>query len=256
MTATTNHPEALKDLLYKMADDQLIYGHRNSEWTGIGPTLEEDISFSSIAQDKVGHAYNLYRLLEELGEGDPDITAFQRPAASYKCCQLVEYPSDDYAFSLMRHFMMDHAEYIRVEMLNESQYEPLQKLSKKLRGEVKYHLFHANTLVKQLGNGSEESKIRMQQALDKAFPLGLGIFEPGDYEEELAKAGIFKGEAVLREQWLEAIQAPIETAGLTMPDPDKARPAFGGRSGQHTKHLLPLLNEMTEVQQINPKAQW
>lgn len=255
MTATAN-PEALKALLYKMADDQLIYGHRNSEWTGIGPTLEEDISFSSVAQDKVGHAYNLYRILEELGEGDPDRVAFQRKAHEYRCAHLTEYPAEGYDFSLMRHFLMDHAEFLRIEMLTESTYEPLANLAKKLRGEVKYHLFHANILLKQLGNGTEESRIRMQQALNNTFPLALGLFEPSDYEEVLAKEGLFGGEAALQQRWLEAIEPPIKSASLQTPDPDTQTPAYGGRKGYHTEHLQPLLNEMTEVLQIDPNAEW
>jgi ring-1,2-phenylacetyl-CoA epoxidase subunit PaaC len=255
MTATPN-PEALKALLYKMADDQLIYGHRNSEWTGIGPTLEEDISFSSVAQDKVGHAYNMYRLLEQLGEGDPDHVAFQRKAHEYRCSHFVEHPAEGYEFSLIRHFLMDHAEYLRIDMLTGSTYEPLANLAKKLRGEVKYHLFHANTLIKQLGNGSEESNLRLRHALDTAFPLALGLFEPSEYEKTLKEQGIFQGESVLREKWLDQVQEPLNNGNLTMPDPDSVEPAFGGRQGQHTEHLQPLLNEMTEVLQIDPNAEW
>jgi ring-1,2-phenylacetyl-CoA epoxidase subunit PaaC len=74
---------ALKDLLYRMADDALIIGHRHSEWTGLGPILEEDIAFSSIAQDKLGHAYALYQLLHELGEPEPDHAAFLRDAPQF-----------------------------------------------------------------------------------------------------------------------------------------------------------------------------
>lgn len=255
MTAIVN-PEALKALLYKMADDQLIYGHRNSEWTGIGPTLEEDISFSSVAQDKVGHAYNLYRILEDLGEGDPDRVAFQRKAHEYRCSQFTEYPAGEYDFGLIRHFLMDHAEFLRIEMLTQSQYEPLANLAKKLRGEVKYHLFHANILIKQLGNGTEESKLRMQQALEAAFPLALGVFERSDHEETLIEEGIFGGEAELQEKWLEAIYEPLQAANLAMPDVENVTPAYGGRKGYHTEHLQPLLNEMTEVLQIDPDAEW
>jgi ring-1,2-phenylacetyl-CoA epoxidase subunit PaaC len=110
--------EAIKELLYKMADDALIIGHRNSEWTGIGPMLEEDLAFSSMAQDKVGHAQALYQILHAvLGEKDPDILAFQRTEKDFKCCQLVELPIGEYDFSLVRHFLFDHAESLRYDML-------------------------------------------------------------------------------------------------------------------------------------------
>ena len=112
--------EALKDLLYKIADDQLILGHRNSEWTGFGPLLEEDIAFSSMAQDKVGQSLALYTLLEQLGENDPDTVAFMRNADQFHNCEFVELPIGEYDFSLIRHFLFDTAELIRFEMLAES----------------------------------------------------------------------------------------------------------------------------------------
>src|ERR1700712_146479 len=109
--------EALKDLLYKMGDDQLILGHRNSEWTGMGPLLEEDIAFSSMAQDKIGHSLAMYTLLQQLGEGDPDKIAFTRSAAQFRNCVFVELPVGEYDFSLVRHFLFDTAEALRFEML-------------------------------------------------------------------------------------------------------------------------------------------
>src|SRR5690349_3734704 len=124
---------ALKELLYKMADDQLIIGHRNSEWTGIGPVLEEDIAFGSLAQDKIGHAYNFYTLLHTLGEKEPDQIAFNRPEKEFKSCHLVELPIGEYDFSLMRHFLFDHAEMIRFEMLSNSSNEELANLAKKYK---------------------------------------------------------------------------------------------------------------------------
>ena len=81
--------QALKSLLYRMADDSLIIAHRNSEWTGLGPILEEDIAFSSIAQDKLGHALSLYTLLNNLGEKEPDTIAFTRHTKDFTCCQFV-----------------------------------------------------------------------------------------------------------------------------------------------------------------------
>src|SRR5436309_10615767 len=95
------YASALSELLYKVADDELIIGHRNSEWTGLGPFLEEDIAFSSIAQDKLGQSQGFYKMLHELGEPEPDYLAFSRKADDFKCCQYVEYPIGEYNFSLM-----------------------------------------------------------------------------------------------------------------------------------------------------------
>ncbi len=127
---------ALKELLVKMADDELILGHRNSEWTGLGPVMEEDIAFSSMAQDKIGHSLALYGILhEQLGEKDPDHFAFLREEKEYRCCHLVEMPNGEYDFSLVRHFLFDHAETVRYQSMSESSFEPLRRLSSKFRGE-------------------------------------------------------------------------------------------------------------------------
>ena len=142
---------ALKDLLFKMADDALIIGHRNSEWTGIGPLLEEDLAFSSMSQDKIGHAQALYNLLHELGEKDADTLAFKREEKDFRCCQFVELPIGEYDFSIVRQFLFDNAELARYDMLTNSAYQPLSLLAKKIKGEIKYHVMHGDTFVRQLG---------------------------------------------------------------------------------------------------------
>lgn len=247
---------AIKELLYKMADDQLIIGHRNSEWTGLGPVLEEDIAFSSMAQDKIGQSLALYDILHQMGESDPDTIAFMRNAEQFHCCHLVEYPIGEYEFSLMRHFMFDFAELCRFEMLASSSFEPLSMLSRKLKGEIKYHTMHAEIWIKQLGAATQESNSRMQAALDMVFPLALGIFEPGDYEDTLAEEQIFEGEKALEMRWLELIAPIVEKAGLVMPDRTTLSPVYGGRKGTHTPFLQPMLDEMTEVFRIDPAAEW
>jgi ring-1,2-phenylacetyl-CoA epoxidase subunit PaaC len=247
---------ALKELIYKMADDQLILGHRNSEWTGLGPVLEEDIAFSSMAQDKIGQSLALYDILHQMGESDPDTIAFMRNASQFHCCHLVEYPIGEYEFSLMRHFMFDHAELLRFESLAHSAFEPLSLLSRKLKGEIKYHTMHADVWIAQLGPANAESNQRMQQALQTVFPLALSIFEPGPYEKTLIDEGIFIGENALQELWLNKISPIITKAGLQMPDILTVTPSFGGRIGEHTPYLQPMLDEMTEVFRIDPAAEW
>lgn len=251
-----NHVAAAKDLLYKMADDQLIIGHRNSEWTGLGPLLEEDIAFSSMAQDKIGQSEHLYNLLHQLGESDPDTVAFTRNEAQFHCCHLVEFPIGEYDFSLMRHFLFDFAEAIRFDMLAGSSYEDLAKIAKKYRGEVKYHTMHANTWVNQLASGNEESKARMQSALNETWNLALGIFEEGKYEKIGKESGIFGGEAELKSRWLDTVVPLLEKYGLKVPEKSEWEPVLGGRKGVHTAHLQPLLSEMTEVYATDPTADW
>jgi ring-1,2-phenylacetyl-CoA epoxidase subunit PaaC len=247
---------AIKELLYKMADDLLIIGHRNSEWTGLGPILEEDIAFSSMAQDKIGQSQALFQLLHELGEQEPDTVAFTRNANQFHNAQFVELPNGDYDFSLMRHFLYDVADQLRFEMLANSSYEPLAKVARKIKGELKYHVFHANTWVVKLGAANEESKARMQTALNDSWNYALGLFEEGDFENDLKKEGVFAGEVALKQLWLETITPTLTKATLTIPNENTWDPILGGRKGIHTEHLEPLVEEMSEVFRVDPRAEW
>lgn len=248
--------EAVKELLYKMADDQLILGHRNSEWTGFGPLLEEDIAFSSMAQDKVGHSLALYTMLQDLNEQDPDTIAFTRNANQFHNCVFVELPNGEYDFSLVRHFLFDTAEALRFEMLTTSSFEPLAQVAAKIRGELRYHTLHANTWMKQLGSATDESIGRLQKSLDYAIPFALGIFEPSPFHNELKEEGIFVGEEVLQEKWKKKVEEVLSQTSLAIPSWDKATPHFGGRHGRHSEHLQPLLDEMSEVFRTDPTAEW
>ncbi|MTI22761.1 phenylacetate-CoA oxygenase subunit PaaI [Fulvivirga sp. RKSG066] len=245
---------ALKELLYKIADDQLILGHRNSEWTGMGPLLEEDIAFSSMAQDKVGQSHAIYQILHEIGEGEPDQVAFMRNAEQFHNCQMVELPNGEYDFSLMRHFLYDTAEAIRFDMLTKSSYEPLALLAKKIQGELRYHTMHAKTWIKQLGTATEESKSRLQTSFNELFPYALGMFEQSPYENDIIADGIFPGEEALKEKWMARVEEIIGQTDLKMPEVSEAK--LGGRKGEHTEYLQPLLDEMSEVFKIDPTADW
>ncbi len=240
-----------------MADDALIIGHRNSEWTGIGPMLEEDLAFSSMAQDKVGHAQALYQILHTVfGEREPDVLAFQREEKDFKCCRLVELPIGEYDFSLVRHFLFDHAEALRYELLAGSTLQPLAQLAKKVKGEIKYHVMHADTFLRQLSNGNEKSRARMQAALNYAMPYALGIFEKSDFEDALISEGVFEGEGKLQQLWLDKVTAIVTASGLQMPQVADDKIIYGGRKGFHSEYLQPLLEEMTEVTRIDPNAEW
>ena len=246
----------LKELLYKMADDLLILGHRNSEWTGMGPLLEEDIAFSSMAQDKVGQSLALYTILHQLGEQDPDTVAFTRNAGQFHNCILVELPNQEYDFSLIRHFLFDMADALRWEMLTQSSYEPLSLLAKKVRGELRYHTLHATTWMKQLGSATETSIARLQQSLITVTPFALAIFEESPYEKEIIESGVFEGEKILMEKWKLKIAAVISQTQLMLPDWKTITPMLGGRTGKHSEHLQPMLEEMSEVFRIDPTAEW
>ena len=139
--------QALADLLLAMADDEFVLGFWDSEWTGIAPVLEEDVAFASLAQDEIGHAQALYRLLVDLeGHGDPDEVAFGRRPEEYRHARLLDHPRTDWAFSVARRFLYDTADAARLDALAASAYRPLAELVAKLRREETYHLLHIERL--------------------------------------------------------------------------------------------------------------
>ena len=167
---TDQQQDALKNYLTCLADDEFILGHRMSEWTGLGPIIEEDIAFSSMAQDELGHALGFYTLLEELGAPDADTMIYTRPASGYRNSIFTELPRGDYGFSLMRQFLYDAAESARLTSLQDSTEEPLRNLARRMMQEERYHWVHGTSMIKRLCGGTDEARARMQEALDAAFP--------------------------------------------------------------------------------------
>jgi ring-1,2-phenylacetyl-CoA epoxidase subunit PaaC len=186
----------------------------------------------------------------------PDVLAFQRAERDFKCCQLVELPIGDYGFSLVRHFLFDHAESMRYHMLAGSTFQPLANLANKIKGELKYHTLHADVWVKKLGGGTEESRLRVQSSLNELFAYALGIFELSPFEDALRADVTFEGELVLQQRWLDEITPLLQQAGLTLPNVKQEDIKFGGRRGYHTEHLQPMLNEMSEVIRSDYNAEW
>jgi len=246
--------QAVVDLLFRMADDELVIGHRNSEWTGLGPILEEDIAFSSMAQDEIGHARAYYEMLHQLGGADPDTLAFGRKARQFRCASITSLPKGDWAFTVVRQFLYDSAESVRLAALSDSAFVPLAQLARKLRGEEKYHLMHGRSWMLHLGEATDESRDRMKKALGELYAHALGLFEPVESDEPLARYGICPTERELRTQWESAVFPTLAAAGLSVRD--NTPPAYGGRFGRHPAVLAELLDQMQSVFNIDPTAKW
>jgi len=245
--------QALHDKIMSLADDEIILAHRNSEWAGHGPILEEDIAFANIALDEMGHASTWYNLLQALTGADPDETVFFRDAGAYRNVQMVELPKGDWAFSMLRQYLFDVAEMIQLGHLARSAYRPLAEAAAKIRTEEIYHLRHTSQWVKRLGLGTEESQARMQRALDELWPYAQQMFVPLPGEELLVAAGMVTAAAALGDEWRQAVTRHLEESGLRIPD--DSRPAATDRAG-HTEHLPALLAEMQGVARLDPEAKW
>ncbi len=205
---------ALAEKLLALADDELILGHRNAEWTGHAPILEEDIAFANIAQDEIGHAVVWYGLHAQLTGADPDRLAFWRPAADFRNTQFVELPKGDWAFSLVRQYLFDAAEAVWLPHLAGSAYAPLAAAAAKMRPEELYHWRHTAVWIKRLGLGTTESGQRTQAALEALWPYAAQLFAPLPGEATLVAEGIVPEPTAVRTEWQSQVIPFLEQAGL------------------------------------------
>ena len=247
---------ALADLLLSIADDKLMVGTRNSDWTGVGPMLEEDIAFSSLAQDEIAHAQSLYQMAGELLGQDENALAFGRDISDYRCASIAEAPDNfDFGIALARQFYCDHFDDMRLARLAKSSWKPLAELGKRLHAEEQVHVHHADGWIRRLGEGDAESRTRIQNALDALAPHAAALFEAVADEDTLgnvypaADGDMFGG-------WLAGLKAIAEPAGLSINVQPIGAGFKGGRQGVHTPDLTDLLNEMCEVYREDPAASW
>jgi len=251
---------SLVEFLTAMADDELLIGHRDSEWTGHAPILEEDIAFSNIAQDEIGHGLVWYTLLETLTGRSPDHMGFARPAADFRCSRFVTHPKGDFAYTVVRQYLFDEAEQVRLASLSDCAYQPIRDAAAKILQEEAYHLLHSKGLVERLGHATEESHGRMLSAVTTAFPQALGLFEFLTAEEDLVHSHVFPGHAVLKERWLDRVVPVLEKATIapaaTRSDLSKLAGDIGGRKGTHLPFLAEALADMQRVFQSEEGAAW
>jgi ring-1,2-phenylacetyl-CoA epoxidase subunit PaaC len=216
------------DAVLAAADDELVLGWRDSEWTGIAPSLEEDVAFSSIAQNEIGHARALYELAAADLPGDADALAFDRAPDDYRCCPLVELRLLDWADTIARRWLYEAADAVRVAALAASGWDELAGLARKIEREEAYHRLHAAMWMQRLG-GEE----RLRAAVARLWPLAAGMLDEPQRD-------------VLRER---------VAAELPWLDTD-APPGPGQGRGEHTPELEPLWQEMTVVRRSEPGASW
>ena len=249
--------ESLANYLTALGDDELILAHRDSEWTGHAPILEEDIAFANLALDELGHASAWYRLAAELLDEDPDRhpdqLVFWRPATEFRNVRMVELPNGDWAFSMLRQYLFDAAEDVRLAALAASQHSVLAQAAAKLRTEELYHLRHTRAWVRRLGLGTHESHRRMQAALAELYPHALQVFAAIAGELELARAGLVPRSDGLLSAWAALVTGDLTGCNLRIPDGNLSKSA--GRN-EHTPHLERLVAEMQEVARLEAGAAW
>ncbi|WP_444634691.1 1,2-phenylacetyl-CoA epoxidase subunit PaaC [Cupriavidus oxalaticus] len=249
----TNHK---LEYLLRLGDSTLVLGQRLSEWCGRGPALEEDIALTNVALDLIGQTRLWLGYAAEVeGAGrSADQLAFLRDAHQFRNLLLVEQPNGSYADTLARQFLFDTWHYFQLEALQRSTDARIAEIAAKSLKEVTYHVRRSADLVVRLGDGSEESHRRMQDAFDDLWMFTGELFEADAAEAALANEGVIPDPATLAEPWQRHVGEVLEEATLRVPASQWAQ--SGGRHGRHTEHLGYLLAEMQFLQRAYPGAQW
>jgi ring-1,2-phenylacetyl-CoA epoxidase subunit PaaC len=247
---------ALALLLLSMADDEFVIGFSDSEWTGIGPILEEDVAISSLAQDELGHAQALYRLfVDVVADGrDADAVAYDRPPDGYIHARLLDHPRGDWAWTIARRWLYETADAARLAALAETSYEPLRQLVDKLRREERYHEMHVDAWLERLAGGGAEPRRRLEAALTAMGPDAGTVLAPLPGELALVRHGILAEPfAAIEARWRAVTSTRLIGLGLAaLPpttDPDHAR------SG-HSDAFRVLHADFTMVRRSEVGATW
>ncbi|MBC8201878.1 MAG: phenylacetate-CoA oxygenase subunit PaaC [Planctomycetes bacterium] len=251
----TEFHEPLLNVLRCVADDKLFLGHRNSDWTGIAPILEADIAFSSLAQDDIAHASAFYELMNTISGEDPDQIAFGRAANAYRCADIVTKSDDfNWANAIARQFYCNLYDYHRLLRLSNCTWSPLATLAKRICAEQAVHVDHVGTWITHLGNGNNDSKHRLQTALDAYAPYAAMLSEKPEGFDTLLEGGVFTDEGCLFTQWKEHVDTVLDSVGMkvTLETPS----GLGGRMGSHDEDFLRSLTELQEVFSTDPLAAW
>jgi ring-1,2-phenylacetyl-CoA epoxidase subunit PaaC len=245
--------EPLHELLLTLADDEFVLGFWDSEWTGIAPTLEEDVAASSIAQDEIGHAKAWYELLAARTGADPDAIAFGREPAGYRHAALLNHPRTDWAFTVARRVLYEWADAVRLESLAGSSDAEVAGLARKMRREETYHLLHWHAWLRRLANGGVDARGRLVAALELLAADAESLFESIPGEDSLVADGILpEPMSVLRDRWRARLRDDLDPLGITLPEQSAAPPPRGTAS----KDFDWLWGEFTSVARSGAGTTW
>lgn len=246
---------ALAELLLTLADDEFVIGYWDSEWTGIAPILEEDVAMSSVSQDEIGHAKAWYELLAGLTDDDADRIAYGRAPEDFRHAALMNHARTDWAFTVARRFLYEHADAVRLESLVRSSHKPTADLAAKMRREETYHLMHFDVWLKRLANAGGEARDHLVAALERLWPDANAVFTPLAGEQALLEAGILaEPMQALRARWLERVRPTLRELGLPTDGADE-EPAEDGRT-RRTDDFGWLHGEFTMVARSEEAATW
>ena len=246
----------LVQYLLRLGDDRLVLGHRVSEWCGHAPILEEDIALANIALDLIGHA-NLVLTTAAAVEGkgrDADALAYLRDGIDYRNVLLVEQENGDFAKTIARQFLFSTYAMLQAEGLQHSAHADLAGIAAKMHKESRYHVRHSGEWMLRLGDGTEESHRRLQDAVDDLWRYTGELFLTDALEQRLVTSKQAVDSSKLEQPWRQQVDDILKRAGITIPEVKWMQ--RGGREGKHTEHLGHMLAEMQILQRQHPGAAW
>jgi ring-1,2-phenylacetyl-CoA epoxidase subunit PaaC len=236
----------------QLADTCLILGQRNSEWCAHGPILEQDIAITNITLDLIGQARNFYQYAATLISKNEnkniteDTLAYLRTEREFKNFLICELPNGDWANTVLRQFFFSCFQLLLFEELEKNSDTQLAAIATKSIKEIKYHIKWSSEWVIRLGDGTEESNNRINNAVQQLWPYTGEFFMPADYEIISVSS--------LKEKWLQSIKDVFDEATLTIPQ--NIFMQSGGKDGVHTEHLGYVLSELQYLQRVYPGAEW
>jgi len=251
-----NQHEALFDYLIHLADNNLIIGHRLSEWCGHSPILEEDMALVNFALDFIGLSRNLYSYaskVEAKGKTEDDY-AYLRDVVLFRNALLLEQPNGDFAVTMARQYFYDVFSHLQNQALCGSRDSQIAAMAAKSVKESSYHLRHSSSWILRLGDGTEESNRRLQEAVDDLWMFTGDLFEQTSGDKQLVALGIACDNSLILDEWQKQVSQLLSEAGISKPSETFMQ--RGSREGRHTEHLGFLLAEMQSVQRAYPGNQW
>ncbi len=248
--------ENLYQYLLLIGDNAMVLGHRLSELCGHGPSLETDIALTNISLDLFGQTRNYFQYATSLSkeEKSEDDIAFLRMVHEYRNVLLVEQPNEDFAHVIVRQFLFDSFHFLLLKALSASQDEQIAAIASKSLKEVSYHLDFSSAWVKRLGDGTAESKIKMQDAVDHLYEYTGELFSMTKEEEEMASFEIGPDLIQLKHGYYEGVNAILKEATIEIPDTKWFQ--SGGKKGIHSEHMGFILAELQFMQRAYPNMNW
>jgi len=248
---------ALFEFLLRQGDNALVLGHRTSEWCGTAPVLEEDIALANTALDLIGQTQLWLSYAAEVeGKGrSANDLAFLRDAYDFRNVLMVETPNENFGRTLMRQFLFDAFQVPWLTVLSDSKDKRVSDIAIKSLKEAQYHLERSNEIVVALGDGTEESNVKMQAALDYLWPYARENMLVDSIDEEMENIGVAVLPSSISNEWSKTVENAMRDAFLKIPDSDFVHK--GGRTGtRHTEHLGHMLSTMQVLQRSYPGAIW